>query len=115
MILGLAAWPAVAQEAAAPERRTEWETDRDSFTPSVFTAGRSTFILESAYSFIDNRRSRDSNSYPELLIRYGLTERLEFRVGWNYETAGSEGSVSTGAGGSDEASTAESHINYGLK
>src|SRR5262245_49060578 len=31
------------------------ETDRDSFTPATTTAGRRRLIVESAYSFIDNR------------------------------------------------------------
>jgi|GEM_PF-7032951 len=52
----------------------EIETDRDSFTPATTLAGRKRMIVESAYSFIDNRRVPDTHSYPELLFRYGLTD-----------------------------------------
>src|SRR5262249_28855880 len=58
------------------------ETDRDSFTPATTTAGRGRLIVESAYSFLDNRGVPETHSFPELLCRYGLTERLELRLGW---------------------------------
>lgn len=74
----------------------EIETDRDSFTPATTTAAYRRMIFESAYSFIDNRSTADSHSYPELIARYGLTERLELRLGWNYEVGGG-GSVSNGS------------------
>jgi hypothetical protein len=61
------------------------ETDRDSFTPSTKTAGRSRFILESAYTFNDNRTASGTQSFPELLLRYGVTRRIELRLGWNAE------------------------------
>jgi hypothetical protein len=79
--------------------RDEIETDRDSFTPATTTAGRGRLIVESAYSFIDNRRVKETHSVPELILRYGLTERVELRLGWNYEVGGAGGEV-TGTGGS---------------
>src|SRR5262249_57778444 len=50
----------------------------------------------------DNRRVPETHSFPELLLRYGLTKRLELRLGWNYEvgsgneTSGSVGKVPVG-------------------
>jgi hypothetical protein len=71
------------------------ETDRDSFTPATTTVSRGRSILESSYSFIDNRRAPDTNSLPELLVRYGLTDRLELRFGWNWEAGGGGNVVSS--------------------
>lgn len=100
---------AVAQAQTAPvaepawpfEERDELETDRDSFTPAVTTAGRGRFIFESAYSFLDNRGVKETHSFPELLVRYGLTDRLELRLGWNYEVGGA-GNDTSGSGGLGE-------------
>jgi hypothetical protein len=71
------------------------ETDRDSFTPATTTAGLGRWIVESAYSFIDNRRAPDTHSFPELVVRYGLTDRFEVRLGWNYEAGGGGNVVSS--------------------
>ena len=107
------------------------ETDRDAYTPTVKTVEPGRLIVESAYSFIDNRRTADTHSFPELLLRYGVAERLELRLGWNYEVGGSGNDIS-GSGQSDafrgprlmeprraprEGSALErdSRVNYGLK
>lgn len=124
------AWPLdrpAAEERRAREGREggggEIETDRDSFTPAVTAAGRGRLIAESAYSFIDNPRLKETHSYPELLLRYGLTERLELRLGWNYEVGGAANEVS-GSGSGEEFLPAtgarsglkrESNLSYGLK
>lgn len=71
------------------------ETDRDSFTPATTTVDRGRWIVESSYSFIDNRRAPDTNSFPELIVRYGLGERFELRLGWNYEAGGGGNVVSS--------------------
>jgi hypothetical protein len=104
-----------------PERgeRDEIETDRDSFTPATTTAGRRRLIVESAYSFIDNRGFKETHSFPELIMRYGLTERVELRLGWNYEVGGA-GDETTGidAGGEEFAGRGIerlSTLSYGLK
>jgi hypothetical protein len=70
------------------------ETDRDAFTPITRTVDRGQFILESAYSFIDNRAVAPTHSFPELLLRYGLLKRFELRLGWNYEVGGSGNNIS---------------------
>lgn len=93
------------------------ETDRDSFTPATTTVDTGRIIFESAYSFIENRRTANDHSFPEIVTRIGVTERLELRLGWNYEVGGG-GSVSSGdAGGEEEepGSRQESQMLYGFK
>lgn len=99
------------------EKDEPLETDRDSFTFATTTVGRGRTIVEVSSSQIDNRRTPDTNSYPEMITRYGLTERLELRLGWNFE-AGGGGDVSNGdAGGESEelGVRKESRISYGFK
>ena len=89
---------ALTGASAGGERpeRDEIETDRDSFTPATTTVGRRRLVVESAYSFLDNRGFKETHSLPELLLRYGLTDRVELRLGWNYEVGG-EGAAVSGA------------------
>src|SRR5690242_15675446 len=61
----------------------EIETDRDSFTPATTTTASGRMIIESAWSFIDNRNVPDTNSLPELVTRIGLNDWLELRIGFN--------------------------------
>jgi hypothetical protein len=94
------------------------ETDRDSFTPATTTVNVNRWIVESSYSFIDNRRAPDTNSIPELVLRYGLTERFELRLGWNFEAGGGGNIVSSVE--SDEGIEGarferESRATYGFK
>jgi len=114
---------AAAQEAAAGraglDRREsgpdEIETDRDSFTFAPSTAGARRTILEASYSFIDNRQGLEAHSVPELLVRRGLGDTVELRVGFNYE-AGGPGTVSGNeVGGEDVVSEDESRVLYGTK
>lgn len=115
---------AQADETAEPEDAADspfehhLETDRDSFTPATTTVDRGRWIVESSYSFIDNRRAPDTNSLPELVVRYGLTERLELRLGWNFE-AGGGGNVVSSIEGEEGLEGArferESRTLYGLK
>jgi hypothetical protein len=94
------------------------ETDRDSFTPATTTVNRGRWIMESSYSFIDNRHAPDTNSFPELLLRYGLTERFELRIGWNYEAGGGGNvvsSVETDEGLEAPRFERESRTLYGFK
>lgn len=106
----------VAQESSllySAER--ELETDRDAFTPATSTVGGGVSVLESSYSFIDNRTVAETHSFPETLFRYGIGERLELRIGWNYEVGGT-GDVVSGneqAGGGELER--ESNALFGLK
>jgi hypothetical protein len=99
----------------------EIETDRDSFTPATTLAPKRRLIVESAYSFIDNRGFKETHSFPELLLRYGLTDRIELRLGWNAEIGGTPSEVSGSAVAEEEAPLSGSNIireyslSYGIK
>ena len=73
------------QEEASDD---EIETDRDSFTPATTVVGYKRLVVESAWSYIDNRSVADTNSLPELVCRYGVSDWLELRLGFNYEVGG---------------------------
>jgi hypothetical protein len=88
--------------AVFEQRQEEIETDRDSFTPATTVVGRGRTVLESSYSFIDNRTSADSHSFPELLTRIGITDTIELRIGWNYEIGGGGSVSNTGSPDEDE-------------
>jgi hypothetical protein len=105
--------PACAQRPAGG--REELETDRDSFTFAPTTAGPATWITEASYSFIDNRIGPEAHSFPEVLLRRGIGEKFELRLGFNYE-AGGPGTVSgTEFGGEDIETEEEGRILYGTK
>lgn len=78
----------LAGTAAAAPSREELETDRDSFTFAPTTTGRDTSILEASYSFIDNRLAPETHSVPEVLLRRGISDTVEARLGFNYEAGG---------------------------
>ncbi len=104
-------------ESAAAEA-DEIETDRDSFTPAMTTVGRGRVVVETAYTFIDNREVYETHSLPELLIRAGIAERLELRFGSNYEVGGAGNPVSANTP-DDLADRSEleeaTNVSYGLK
>lgn len=63
------------------------ETERHDFTQSAITVGRGVFQLEGGYSYFyndDHDEIESSHTTPELMLRYGLTEDIEFRARWNY-------------------------------
>jgi hypothetical protein len=107
-----------AENSGGEEEEDELETDRDSFTPATTLVGAGRTIFESSYSFIENRRTANSHSFPEIITRFGVTDRIEFRLGWNYEIGGG-GSVSNGDPGGEEVeepgSVQESQMLYGFK
>ncbi|MGC3968166.1 MAG: hypothetical protein QM775_12590 [Pirellulales bacterium] len=96
----------------------EIETDRDSFTLATTTAGRRRTIVESAYTFLDNRRVPDTNSVPELLLRHGVNDWFELRFGTNYEVGGAGNPVSANIPDDleDEPDLEEeANVSYGIK
>jgi hypothetical protein len=95
----------------------ELETDRDAFTPATSTAGFGLTIVESSYSFIDNRAVAETHSFPELLVRHGLSEIVELCLGWNYEVGGTGDLVGRPEAGAlaGEGIERESQLLYGLK
>lgn len=120
---GEAPWLGQGETEAADEvgqeeqEEEELETDRDSFTPATTTVGTGRVLFESSYSFLQNRNTENTNSFPEIITRFGITERLEFRLGWNYETGGG-GSISSGDAGEateEPGSRQESQLLYGFK
>jgi hypothetical protein len=102
--------------AAAREVR-DLDADRDAFTPTTRTVEPGHGLVETAYTFIDNRAGPETHSFPELIVRHGLTERFELRLGANQEI-GSGGSVvtavETGEGLGEELD-AETTLFYGFK
>ena len=62
------------------------ETERHDFTQSTTVVGRGTTQVEFGYTFFQGSGEtevEDSHATPELLIRYGLTEKVEFRLRYN--------------------------------
>ncbi len=105
-------------EEEEEEEEEELETDRDAFTPASSTAGTNVAILETSYSFIDNRDVADTHSFPEVLARYGICEWIELRVGWNFEVGGTGDIVSGNEGGEGAGGgeiERESQMLYGFK
>src|SRR5215469_15898153 len=90
------------------------ETDRNSFTFARMTAGANRLIVESSYSFIDLNGEKIKNSFPELLMRYGIGDRFELRLGWNYES-GRERKPDAGNIAGFFGADAEQQIFYGFK
>ncbi len=90
------------------------ETDRNSFTFAPVTAGNGRLIVESSYSFINVGREGAKHSFPESVLRYGVGERLELRVGYNYET-GRPSELAEGDIAGNFGINAEQQIFYGFK
>jgi hypothetical protein len=115
---GLFAQDLAGTESASQQANSMLEADRDAFTPATTTVGKDIRLLESSYAYIDNRHDADINSVPETLFRYGLTDRVELRVGWNYEGGGS-GNVVTANESSEglfgRGVEYESYALYGVK
>ena len=109
---------AANREEGPEHEKDEIETDRDSFTPATTLVTPGRFILESAYTFIDNRRVFETHSFPEAVLRYGVNEWFEARLLWNFEIGGAGDLVSTGAGDEQFANgkvESESQVGYGFK
>ncbi|NQT12333.1 MAG: transporter [Planctomycetes bacterium] len=83
--------------------------DRPDFTEASSTVGMHRLQIEGGYTYSYDRTSEerlDEHGLPELLLRYGLTDKLEFRLGWSGYTFSRArdllgGGVTTDAGGSD--------------
>jgi len=103
----------VESEADAGSEEEHLETDRDSFTPATTLVGRGRTMLESSYSYINERDAEDSQSFPELLARVGVMDWLELRLGWNYEVGGSPDGF--GEEEEEERRKSETKVIYGVK
>ena len=63
------------------------ETERHDFTQSTKTVGRGVAQLEAGYSYFykdDNDEIEHTHATPEMLLRLGLSDDIEFRLRWNY-------------------------------
>jgi Putative MetA-pathway of phenol degradation len=108
--------PGSVEETDEAEEKTDFiETDRNSFTFSRITPGRERLIVESAYSYIHIGSEGAKHSFPELLFRYGLGDRIELRLGWNFETGRSPSEAPEGDLVNYFGANAEQQIYYGLK
>jgi hypothetical protein len=108
-------WPPPRIEAAEPG---DLGTDRDAFTPNTHTVPAGTALWEGSHVYIDNQFGKPTNNYPELLVRLGANDWLEWRFGVNYGV-GSQGnivtSVEVGEGHPERGSLYESSLLYGFK
>jgi hypothetical protein len=62
------------------------ESDRPDFTDSSTTVGYRRLQIESGYKYtqaIAGDLTHNAHDLPELLVRYGVAERLELRVAWD--------------------------------
>lgn len=63
------------------------ETDRHDFTKTTKTVGRGVAQIEGGYLYFYKDTGEDveqTHVTPELVLRYGLTDDIEFQVRWNY-------------------------------
>jgi Putative MetA-pathway of phenol degradation len=103
------------REANTEEEREEFiETDRNSFTFSPFTPGSGRLIVESAYSYINIGHEGPKHSFPETVFRYGIGDRLELRLGYNFET-GRASEAAEGDIAGNFGINAKQQIFYGFK
>ena len=68
------------------EKEEPLESDRPDFTDSSTTVGYQRLQIESGYTFtraIAGNPTHDAHDLPELLVRYGVAERLELRLAWD--------------------------------
>lgn len=118
---GILQWGEPEEPEGDPEPKPETEqredfieTDRNSFTFAPFTPGRRRLIVESAYSYLNFGSQGPKHSFPETVLRYGVGDRLELRLGYNYEVGraseAAEGDLSGNFG-----INAEQQILYGFK
>lgn len=89
-------------DSEAADRDDLIETDRNAFTISPRTVARNQRVLESTYTYIGVGSAGSKYSFPEGMLRLGLTDRLEARIGYNFETGSmkqaSEGDIVNGFG-----------------
>jgi len=81
-------WSCGNSFSGGPNRNEPLVTDRPDFTEASSTVGVGVAQFELGYKYTnDDASDTIGNSYPELLVRYGIfAEWLELRVVWNYAT-----------------------------
>ena len=74
------------EENKDEEKEEPLESDRPDFTDSSTTVGFKRFQIESGYTYTHGEPGdprADTHDLPELLLRYGVAERLELRLAWD--------------------------------
>ncbi|WP_229724529.1 transporter [Winogradskyella forsetii] len=62
-------------------------TDRPDATEASSTVGKGTFQIETGglfESFEENNTKSENYTYNTILIRYGILDNVELRVGWDF-------------------------------
>lgn len=83
----VAAWIALPTVTAAQVQQQPLTTDRPDFTEASSTVGRGRVQLEAGYTLgYDDTAGTvtRAHSFPETLWRIGVTDDIEFRIGWTY-------------------------------
>ncbi len=94
------------------------EKGADPLETHRFTTFLATSPERDTYSFIDNRNVPETHSLPELIARYGITEAIELRLGYNYEVGGAGSPVSGNVSDEFEETSElerEARVIYGTK
>jgi hypothetical protein len=83
---GAIALVAVVRLAAQQPDTLPIDTDRPDFTDGVHSVAPGRIQLETGYTYQQGRgpSAANSRSFPEALVRVGITSRAEIRVGENY-------------------------------
>lgn len=84
-------WGAEGEWSGGPPSRDEpLASDRPDFTEASSTVGNGVSQLELGYTYFHNQTASGrltAHSFPEVLVRQGvLTDWLELRIGWSYNT-----------------------------
>jgi hypothetical protein len=78
-------------KAQETEEKYEISTDRPSVSFSAGLAPKNIFILESGYfsqkQTFEDKSTNKFQTMPNLSLRYGLTDNIELRVGWDYRSS----------------------------
>ena len=85
----LLTWPkkekGEGDEEEEKDKESPLESDRPDFTESSATVGYGRFQVESGYTYTHTKSgpiTTDTHDLPELLLRYGVAQRLELRFAW---------------------------------
>jgi hypothetical protein len=76
------------------------ETERHDFTQSATTVGRGVTQIEAGYTFFyddEDGERETAHTFPESMLRLGLSEDIEFRLRWDYAWVFAEEEDESGA------------------
>ena len=99
------------------EKEEPLESDRPDFTESSATVGDKVLQIEGGYTYTHAKAgipSLDEHDLPELLVRYGIAERLELRLGWEgwIFDHSSDGASGTSAGPQDVNGSSDTEFGF---